>query len=515
LLSLIYDYFRNEAKIIYDNIGEIDANIILKDYICFYLDKYDLKCETNNKLIELLLNLRFNLQKNVIIKENNAEPIKIMLMKIIWIEANTNYISNILNIYSYAENLYNNKDELFEMIKNKINDKDKRIKYIVNETRNPEYTREVNECYYILLGTICLCLTEDEMKLSENYESVNHKIKIEKYLEQLTKINLCLQDLNTDLNLSLNEMYIIDELIKIIELQIPKNINIQKIKEIRKLLRENASIIQSDLSDKYSKLIVNFENINQMIIEEKLPEIKSDEDKAYQDKFYNTLKYIYLKEITKIIEKNYRNKIFEKIINDKEVIKRSGDILQILLKKTIKTTTDEKNGFISNLNNLKKGNEIVNLIENNLLVNSENNYFSLQETILLFFEKSSLIYLNNVLEEKKYKYIDDGAPLEFFEECVKFLVKYNFSKKLGAEIRHIRKLFCLGYIKVYCYTFIKMIKENNLKLKDPLSIEKLLDKLSEKEKKMNEIIKLYIYKTIYNQNGKQFDVFLNENKKKI
>ena len=32
---------------------------------------------------------------------------------------------------------------------------------------------------------------------------------------------------------------------------------------------------------------------------------------------------------------------------------------------------------------------------------------------------------------------------------------------------------------------------------------------------MNEIIRLYIYKTIYNLNGRQFDVFLNENKKKF
>ena len=515
LLSLIYEYFRNEVLIIFDNIGKIDTNIILKDYIYFYLDKYDLKSETNNNLIELLLKLRFNPQKNSIIKENSTEPIKITLMKIIWIESNANYITNILNIYSYAEKLYYNKEKLFEMVKSKINDKDKKIKYIVNETRNPEYTREVNECYYILLASICLCLTGDEMELSENVEIDSNIIEIKKYLEQLTKINLSLQDLNTNLNLSLNEMYIIDELIKIIELQILKNINIQKIKEIRKLLRENASIIQKDSNDKYSKLIVNFENIYQIIIEEKLKEIKSEEDKVYQDKFYDTLKYIYLKEITKIIEGNYRNKIFEKIIRDNEIIKRSGDILQILLKKVIKTTTEEKNGFSSNLNNLKKGNEIVNLIENNLLVNSEDNYFSLQEMMLSFFEKSSLIYLGNVLENKKFRYIDESTPLDIFEDCVKFLVKYNFSKKLGAEIRHIRKLFCIGYIKVYCYTFFKMINENNPKLKDPLSIERRLERLSEKENKMNELIRLYIYKTIFNQNGKQLDVFLNENKKKF
>ena len=109
-------------------------------------------------------------------------------------------------------------------------------------------------------------------------------------------------------------------------------------------------------------------------------------------------------------------------------------------------------------------------------------------------------------------YIDEGNSLEIFEDCVKFLVKYNFSDKLGSEIRYIRKLFCIGYIRVYCYTFIKMENDNNTKLKDPLSIVNLLEKL--KENKMNGIIKLYLYKIINNQNQKQLDVFLNKNIKK-
>jgi len=61
-----------------------------------------------------------------------------------------------------------------------------------------------------------------------------------------------------------------------------------------------------------------------------------------------------------------------------------------------------------------------------------------------------------------------------------------------------------------------MINTNNPKLKDSLSIENLLEKkLSDSEKKMNKIIRLYVYKTIYNKNGKEFDVFLNKTKKKL
>ena len=65
LLSSLYDYLIYEDKFLFDNIEtqKINTNLLLKDYITFYLDKYDLKNETNNNLIELLLNLRYNPKK--------------------------------------------------------------------------------------------------------------------------------------------------------------------------------------------------------------------------------------------------------------------------------------------------------------------------------------------------------------------------------------------------------------------------------------------------------------------
>ena len=520
LLSSVYEYINNNDKFFYENIDKIDINIILKDYINFFLEKYNLKTEINNNLIELILNLRYNQEKNNIIKDNIISPIKTMIMKIIWMETNINYILNILNIYSHAEKIFNDKDKLLEMIKNKIYDDDRSIKYITNETRNPSYTKEVNECYYIILASFCLCVTDDEIELSEQLELENSNlVSVDIYLDVLKQMNLTLQDLNDNLNLSLNEMYIIDELISIIELQKLKKINIKKIKEMRKLFRENAAIIQNNQPDKFAELIVNFQNIYEKLLEEKIKETKPEEEDAiYSNKYYDTLKYIYFKEIKKIIDFNYRLKIFEKLIRDKEIIKRSNDIFQILLRKTIKTGKDEKDSFKNNLSDLKKGDEIVKLIENNLLDIKEDNYFSLQETMLSFFEKNTLIYLKNALcsDEKEGEniYIDEGAPLDIFEDCVKFLVKYNFTDKLNEEIKHIRKLLCVAYIKVYCYTFIKMIDDNSSKLKDPLSIVNLLEKFKEKDNKMNGIIKLYLYKTIYNQNKKQLDVFLDKNKKK-
>ena len=49
-------------------------------------------------------------------------------------------------------------------------------------------------------------------------------------------------------------MYIIDELIEVIELQKIKKIDIEKIQKIRKFLAE---ILQNDQPDKYSEIISN------------------------------------------------------------------------------------------------------------------------------------------------------------------------------------------------------------------------------------------------------------------
>jgi hypothetical protein len=89
-------------------------------------------------------------------------------------------------------------------------------------------------------------------------------------------------------------MYIIDEIIKIIEL-FPKNI--EKINEIKNLMRENGLIIQkySNNEDKSSyELINNFEVIYNSIFKDEII------DKNNKEYFYDKLRYILFKEIKKI-----------------------------------------------------------------------------------------------------------------------------------------------------------------------------------------------------------------------
>ena len=511
LLSNAYDYINdktNKEIFMLDIIKQIPDDLILEDYITYYLKKYigaKVKTETNNKIIHLLLKLRFS-EKNEIIKNNIKDPIKIIIIKILWIESNINYISNILNILDLAKVFFNDDgNNLYNIIEAIINDENKEIKYIFNEDRNPEHTKEVNECYYILLASICYSITSDKIKLTES-TSDKDKVEIRLYCEILKEINTILQNLNKDLLLYINEMYIIDELIKVIELQNIKTIDIEKIQKIREYLRKSAEIIQNNQPDKFNDLISNLDYIyTELFIPNE--EIKKEKEKGskYYDKYYDTLRYIFYKEITKVNNENYRVKILEYLIKEKEIIKKSNNILQILLKQYIKTNKDFKKAKKSILGG---SDEYIKVIESNLLDSQQDNYFSLVETLLYFFEKNSFIYFKNIFydsKEEKESILMEKEPLDIFKDCITFLQDLIEKKKYEKSNIYITKLFCLGYIRMFCHVFIKMFDIDDAKFKDPGKIIKVIND----KKALNKMIRLYIYKILYNKY--KIDAFLNKN----
>ena len=67
------------------------------------------------------------------------------------------------------------------------------------------------------------------------------------------------------------------------------------------------------------------------------------------------------------------------------------------------------------------------------------------------------------------------------------------------------KLFCLGYIKSYCYTFIKLIDICSTKLKNTSKVIGEINKSDD----IRKSITLYIYKIIYYKNKKNIFLFLN------
>ena len=232
LLSYVYDEIGKDI-FISNIINQISTDLILKDYINYFCHKYiniNIKDDISHKLIKLLLKLRFN-EEHKIIKYNKNNDIKILLIKLIWIESNINYISQIVRIFEHAIDIfYGNGNKIYNMIEKIISNEDRKIRYITNEKRNPKHTKEVNECYYIFLAALCLCITSDEIKLVESIdlEKKNNEVEINYYCSKLKEIYSILKNLNDDSFTFLNEIYIIEELIRIIELVKKKKLSLKK-----------------------------------------------------------------------------------------------------------------------------------------------------------------------------------------------------------------------------------------------------------------------------------------------
>ena len=124
LLNYANNYIANN-KYVNEILNKIPHDLILKDYITFYLQKYrnknDViykKDDAYHKLIELLLKLRFKDDRN-----KNS-----LLIKMIWIESNVNYILNILKIFDISSPIFNNNyNKFYNKIEELINEKKKNI----------------------------------------------------------------------------------------------------------------------------------------------------------------------------------------------------------------------------------------------------------------------------------------------------------------------------------------------------------------------------------------------------
>ena len=159
-----------------------------------------------------------------------------------------------------------------------------------------------------------------------------------------------------------------------------------------------------------------------------------------------------MQEIKKINEDTYHAAILEEIMKEKDIIKKSNDILQLLLESYLEDFMYTKDDLLNNEDKYV----IIQLIDKYLSDNTTDYYLALSETLIYFFEKNSLIYLKDESLEKE--------PLDIFKDCNEFLAKFKKNAhKYHGKSANITKLFCIGYIKTYCYVFIKMHDQSKFK----------------------------------------------------
>ena len=490
LINKVYDEVNYNHQLIIRIIDYVSIDLIIKDYITFYLEKYNHKKiiykidDINHSIIEILIKLRFN-HENKIIGKNS---LNILLTKIIWLESNVDYILNILKIIEKAKMIFSCSEKILYIMIKEIIFKGK-VRYIIYDQKNPEHAKEVNECFYLLLASICYCITSNKILMVEhttdNKRICNNKIQVEinYYYYLLKDIYSIMQTLVENLNLHLYEIFIIDELIKIIELFNQYKNKIKIITIAKYYLIENAYIIQkysnnNDKAQLSDTLINNFENFYNLIANDR----KLEKDSQYYDK----LIYIFLKEIQKVSDINYRNFILNKLLKENEMVIKSGNIFQILFRNYLKLNSD--NFQINKLMN--KSDIILETFEENL----RRPNIILENTLLYFFEKKCKIYLIKLLNEKNGIVNSDNKSFEILKYCIEYLDTFDKNTEYeDRKSKQLFKLFCIGYIKQFCIEFIKSFNNNSYKFGEPDKVIEIFNK----DNSICKTIRMFIYKLMF------------------
>ena len=170
LLNDYINYFLNKNNdniyIVIEDFSENESNIsnIENDEEEKREEEID---DFNLKIIKQILELKYKKETKIII-DNIDDEFKKLLIKIIWLEANKNYIFTIIQLFNEAKNkIYKNKNRNMLLEQVSIIISNNKVKYMPDENRNHEHTKEVKECYYKLLASICYSITLDEIKLIE------------------------------------------------------------------------------------------------------------------------------------------------------------------------------------------------------------------------------------------------------------------------------------------------------------------------------------------------------------
>ena len=230
--------------------------------------------------------------------------------------------------------------------------------------------------------------------------------------------------------------------------------------------------------------------------------LKQNED---EDVYYELLSSFYLSELKRESDINYRASILEQIlINDKIIIK-SLESFKILLKSILQPEIDKFEKILTTLT-FKSDDIILEMIE-------KKDSIALNDSLLYLFEKNSFIYFEkaeivdkNIMEKKFntfYKkkraiHLINDEPLSIFEDCIKYLESSLIKEDSKSKYKKMKKLFCLAYIRVFIYKFIHILKEDHTGFDE----KKIISAINgEKGTKLREMIKLYLYKVVFNING--------------
>ena len=476
-------------------------------YLLFLIDILpDIKNSFHNlenykNLLKKMVDLRYNSGNEV----EEVELVKSFAMKIVWFESNSEYISIVINIYKKI--FFYDKD-LFKKINNII-DKEE-IKYEISK-RAPSYTKEINSPFFFILESILKIITTDfdfkMLKEQEFYDFMNSLKGI--CQDALRFVN--------ELSIYSKEVFTIQQFLAIEEkLNLENKMNLDNILKVLKILSDHTKFTNNLIDDdtKYKDLSDNIQSLYEFLLKEL----------GDNDNFSELIMKIFLNEIKKIENENYRKTIVELVMKKPKLIAKSFSILSFILSDLI--NSDPKY-VLNNLEDIRTNHKL--FLEP---LNSINND-ALTEIILFIFESQINSYFNSIVnlsdkELKKYfntflEYRNNHEEinqscllldlnLKIFDKCLNFLDnlynnrKENNQEKIENEL--LSQLYCISFIKIYLF---KCIYYNHNSLQKFIDFDKIIKTIKgQADSHFRRIIKIYVFKVFFyllNNNYQEFSKY--------
>ena len=464
--------------------------LFLDDYISFYIERiYDnnyISKICHNQLVLLILNFQFEVLKD---EDKYKITEKNLINKILWLEANSDYIKKILDLYNIISEyiLYdeNDKDILYKNIINYVQKNE--IKYVPKEPK----LEKLNKTFYKIILIILKCTLSDKgIKIAS--------LKKDNYLSYFKYLKECMntiQKMDEILRLNIIELDIINEYMAIYDSSIIKNLNKLNIHKLIMNLKKNLEIVEKNDENKIELLCDNLKIL--------IGELKNidNKDKIKEDKDYNNelILNLLLNECKR--EKNNNYKIYilnEFLLKDEKLFIKSNQLLKLILEDFVSANVYV---FQSSLINLSK--PCLNVLEDKL----DND--CIKETLSTFFEFISIIYIQNLIKEneihkKEYK-INILIYLKFFFENCLDILESSINEKIN-----LKQIFSISFTRIYLQLFIDYIEKE--KFQKDKEIEEIIEVINGKRNnKLKNTIIYFIYKIIFNKYNKDINaLFKNE-----
>ena len=333
--------------------------------------------------------------------------------------------------------------------------------------------------------------------------------KFSKFMEINKEVLKLSFKLEANLHLHSNEIMTLEEIIEIN--QCLHNNQIDTAENILKIINFFSTEKSLILDKKQELLISNFNKLYKFL-----------EDSVGKDEYFPKLMSIIFKnECSKTSLKKYISKLLEIAMSKNELVYNCYSILKLIFTFSNKPEDMEKN--IENIQN--ENNELLMILYN------YNNMEYLDEIIINFLEYKILIFFENIpcldyeknesykeyfktyynyKEEKNIKaesFIVYDLPNHIFDKCIK-LLDAIIEGEVKIKNEHLCKLYSITYIKIYLYKLVSFI---NTSYEYMLDVNSLFKPMNNKDSEFRYILKIYVFKIVFNLLNKNWEDLLNYN----